>query len=91
MVEGPGAGFISVDAQKILHNQDGRMGMAHFDIEEDDLICVLFGGQVPFVLRKSSPERYTFISECYIYGIMDGEAMKEYQQGQYTRQWFHLY
>jgi hypothetical protein len=77
--------------RKFFITKDGRMGMAHFDVEEGDLICVLFGGQVPFVLRKSGPERFTFISECYIHGIMDGEAMKEYQQGRYTRQWFHLY
>lgn len=41
----------------------------------DDLICVLQGGRVPFVVRKRGPE-YILIGECYIHGIMHGEALK---------------
>ena len=91
LLKGPEGGLYWWTHRRFFITKDGRMGMAHSDVEEGDLICVLFGGHVPFVLRKSGPERFTFISECYIHGIMDGEAMKDYQQGRYTRQWFHLY
>ena len=31
------------------------------------------GAQIPFVVRKGS-DGYQFIGECYVHGIMDGEA-----------------
>lgn len=55
-----------------------------------DLICILFGGQTPFVLREvedmsealreesivagGDGKIYVLIGESYIHGIMDGEA-----------------
>jgi hypothetical protein len=42
-----------------------------------DRICILFGSTVPFVFRECSQGYFTLIGECYVHGIMDGEAMKE--------------
>jgi hypothetical protein len=42
--------------------------------EVGDKIFVLYGGQVPFILRPKG-EFYELIGECYIHGIMDGEAL----------------
>ena len=44
-----------------------------------DIICILLGGNVPFVIRECSEGRFRLIGECYIHGIMDGDAME--QQG----------
>lgn len=46
-----------------------------------DSICV-FGGSVPFVLRDvclSRPQKRHFrlLGECYVHGIMNGEALAE--------------
>lgn len=41
----------------------------------DDLICVFDGGRVPFVVRKRGPA-YTLIGECYVHGMMHGEALQ---------------
>jgi hypothetical protein len=38
------------------------------------VVCVLYGGQTPFILRPKV-ERYQFIGECYVHGIMEGEAL----------------
>jgi hypothetical protein len=43
--------------------------------EIGDTICILLGGCVPFVLRDTGDGYFKFIGECYIHGIMDGEAM----------------
>lgn len=41
-----------------------------------DLICIFKGGNVPFVLRHAEGDNYKLIGECYIQGIMNGEALK---------------
>jgi hypothetical protein len=41
-----------------------------------DIICILYGCSVPVVLRKiKKRDVYEFVGECYVYGMMDGEAM----------------
>jgi hypothetical protein len=50
-------------------------GLAPHDSSEDDVICILFGCSVPVVLRKVRSGRYIFIGECYVHGMMDGEAV----------------
>jgi len=41
-----------------------------------DRICIFKGGSVPFLVRKDVDDHYQLIGECYIHGIMDGEAME---------------
>jgi hypothetical protein len=40
-----------------------------------DVVCVLFGGDVPFILRPSPQGNYQLIGECYVSGVMRGEAL----------------
>ena len=55
-----------------------RLGLAPQLTKKRDLICILYGCSVPVVLRKhcagESDEHYSFIGECYVHGIMEGEA-----------------
>jgi hypothetical protein len=46
----------------------------------DDIVCVLFGCDTPVVLRPSG-DGFEFIGESYVHGIMDGELIKEYEEG----------
>jgi hypothetical protein len=52
-------------------------GLAPPDTRVGDIICILFGCSVPVVLRPVPNEkgRYNFIGECYVHGMMDGEAI----------------
>lgn len=54
------------------------MGLAPPTVKEGDEICILFGGCVPFILRKR-PENglYQYIGEAYVSDIMDGEAISK--------------
>jgi hypothetical protein len=66
--------------------QDGYIGIGDVMLESGDLVCILFGGNVPFILREVKG-KYQFIGECYVHGIMWGEALRE---GKVRRQWFEL-
>lgn len=57
----------------------GYMGMFPAACRVDDLIVVLATGEVPYVLRPIEGDRFTFVGECYVHGIMDGEAMGDGQ------------
>jgi hypothetical protein len=63
------------------------LGPAH--MESGDHIFLLQGGRTPFVLRLQeeplNPVLYTLIGDCYIYGMMDGEAVSVYPESSWTR------
>lgn len=59
----------------------GLMGMAPPHVESGDLVCVLFGASLPFVLQRTGPF-YNLIGEIYISdGYMEGRAIDEMYAG----------
>lgn len=69
-----------------IASDDSRayLGIGLETLREGDWICVLYGGHTPFILRPlhgtrgKQPheiEEWSFVSECYVHGLMDGEAM----------------
>jgi hypothetical protein len=62
---------------KFCVTESGRFGQVPLNSKLGDRICVLTGGEVPFVVRPTGSGTYTLIGECYIDGIMDGEALQE--------------
>ncbi|OCK78373.1 HET-domain-containing protein [Lepidopterella palustris CBS 459.81] len=57
--------------------RSGRLAVGPYDSKEGDLVSVLYGARVPFVLRKADEETHHLVGECYVHGIMQGEAMEE--------------
>jgi hypothetical protein len=56
---------------------EGRyLGWLPRGAEKGDVVCILEGGEVPLVMRLANDGRYQVLGDCYIHGIMDGEAMK---------------
>lgn len=64
----------------------GYMAMAPLLTEPGDIVCLIFGADVPFILRKiplqQSRERYderqcyALVGESFVHGIMDGEGLE---------------
>jgi hypothetical protein len=54
------------------------IGLAPASTQVGDLVCVLLGGHTPFLLRPCEEYRgrYRLVGECYIHGIMHGEALQ---------------
>ncbi|KAI4276199.1 MAG: hypothetical protein LQ337_002666 [Flavoplaca oasis] len=50
------------------------MGWCPFETEPGDRICILFGGQTPYIVRKQGAG-YRFLGEAYIHGVMNGEVL----------------
>ncbi|KAH9203526.1 hypothetical protein DL95DRAFT_472296 [Leptodontidium sp. 2 PMI_412] len=51
-------------------------GLGREAIRSGDLVCILFGCSVPVVLREDRERKYyQIIGECYVHGMMDGEAI----------------
>jgi hypothetical protein len=58
-----------------IATKNGYIGLGPWDTEQGDVVCLLFGGSTPFVLRKSVNETFKLVGDAYIHGVMDGELM----------------
>ncbi|KAE9366699.1 HET-domain-containing protein [Stipitochalara longipes BDJ] len=86
--------------RKFFITRKGFMGIGPPATSSGDRIVVLFGGDVPFLLREHvnstatgiPPEEpnplWKLIGDCYLHGIMDGEAMHQ-TKGDCTRYYLH--
>lgn len=83
--------FASIHIERrLITTTDGRVGLARHDCKQGDLICILFGGRMPFILRPQNGH-YIFIGECHIPGLMEGQAIEEHENGKFHVQDFELH
>jgi hypothetical protein len=64
-----------VHMRRLCRTSGGYIGLVPGSGREGDVVCVVRGARVPFLLRTCGAF-YTFIGECYVHSIMDGEALK---------------
>jgi len=69
MILGPTRGRV------MISTTTGFLGLAPHGSEEGDMIFVVLGVHVPFVLRPLSDGTFHLIGEAYMQGIMHGEAL----------------
>lgn len=58
-------------------------------MEKGDVVCVLFGGKLPFCLRLVG-KRYLLVGECYTHGLMEGEALDMMARGELSEKEFEI-
>jgi len=49
----------------------GYIGLGCAETNDGDVICIIPGSEVPFLLRPEEGRRYTFVGECYVHGFVD--------------------
>ena len=76
--------------RKLFVTTKGHLGLGPGALQEGDLVCVLFGGIVPFVLRRCEDASCLLVGECYVHGFMQGEVVKEWEDGKLSSDVFHL-
>ena len=66
----------------------GFLGIGRQTVEKGDEVFIVKGSRVPLILRpiertllprsglSEREQGYLFLSECYLHGFMDGEAVK---------------
>ena len=52
--------------RRMVVSRKGYLGLVPFEIERDDLVCVLLGGDMPFILRPEG-NYYALVGECYVH------------------------
>ncbi|RKK81138.1 hypothetical protein BFJ68_g16591 [Fusarium oxysporum] len=70
--------------KRFVITKSGRMALTHPQCRRGHVICVLFGGVTPFILRPTpdSPNSYVFLGQCYVDDLMDGRVIKQWEAGE---------
>lgn len=56
----------------------GHLGLGPSSMRPGDHAVILFGSNVPFILREDIVEdTFKVVGECYVHGVMHGEIMEE--------------
>lgn len=58
-----------------IRTEDGWIGLAPDIAKEGDVVVILSGGDVPYVLRPEE-DVYLLVGECYVEGVMYGEVLQ---------------
>jgi hypothetical protein len=67
----------------------GWIGVTPGHVLPGDLVVIVFGSRVPFVLRQYG-QGYRLISDCYIDGMMHGKAIELWKDGKLTDEEFEI-
>lgn len=66
----------SVRYLQLMVTDGKKVGVAPQLAQPGDMVVLLHGGKVPYIIR-SFGEAYTFVGECFVDGIMYGEALDD--------------
>ncbi|KAF5639008.1 Het6 heterokaryon incompatibility [Fusarium sp. NRRL 25303] len=68
--------------KRFFITETGYIGTGPCCLEPGDSVCILFGGDTPYIIRPSSSciDEYLFLGNAYVHGIMEGEAITTWEQ-----------
>jgi hypothetical protein len=79
--------------RRFFISEKGYIGLAPSNAAPGDKIAILFGGKVPYILRRNEPQSsenseatWTFVGDSYVHGIMDGEVIESLERGEVTKE-----
>ncbi|KAI0836854.1 heterokaryon incompatibility protein-domain-containing protein [Hypoxylon sp. FL0890] len=78
------SGGLECRSKCLFRTQEGSIGLCPYAAKPDDLIVVLYGGNVTYILRPQTQQgsglneatEYEFVGECYTQGYMNGEGIQ---------------
>ena len=59
----------------LFKTSEGRLGLGPAHMRADDIVTIIFGTQVPIILRPLDMTHFEYLGEAYVHGIMDGDFM----------------
>ncbi|KAF2433428.1 HET-domain-containing protein [Tothia fuscella] len=75
--------------RRLFFTYSGLLGLGPAAMREGDKLCVLFGGEMPYILR-SEGTHFRFIGECYVYDLMEGKAIQHWRNGTLFSKYFDI-
>ncbi|PVH71043.1 HET-domain-containing protein [Cadophora sp. DSE1049] len=66
-------------SRRFCVTDEGKIGIVPRNARVGDIVVVLHGAQVPFIVRPKTETmelQFELIGECYVRGLMDGEALE---------------
>ena len=63
--------------RSFVTTEKGYLGIEPSGARKGDVLCVLKGGDVPFVLRGKENGYWELVGEAYVHGIMDGSWVRK--------------
>jgi len=77
--------FAQLNGRCFFTTASGHIGLGRDDVQPGDMVCVLYGCQLPVVLRPQAGgdmvRPFTFHGGAYVDGVMDGETNFFYDAG----------
>jgi hypothetical protein len=64
--------YLRIQRRLFFTTSGGRFGLGPWDTKAGDIVFVLLGCNVPVILRQDG-DRWVFVGEAFVLGIMDGE------------------
>ena len=61
--------------RKFFTTKKCAIGLGPQSMRPGDVVCILSGGRVPFIVRAEGSE-FRLIGEAYVHGLMEGQAVK---------------
>lgn len=77
--------------RKFFITAKGYFGIGPRVLQVDDTCSIFFGAEVPYILRQCEDESFLFLGECYVHGIMHGEAIDMLHDGVLEESSFYVY
>lgn len=62
--------------RRLFNTEAGYIGLGPKSMKDDDVLAVLNGGKVPYILRPLSDGQFAFMGECFVYEVMDGRRLE---------------
>ncbi|RSL55634.1 hypothetical protein CEP53_007038 [Fusarium sp. AF-6] len=72
----------------LFSTRSGLSGVGPLDTRPGDMICIIYGTAVPFIVRPCEGKQgYTLVGECYVHDLMHGEIVGDER---YEETWIEL-
>jgi len=69
-------GVAGLVGNRLFQTDCGHLGSSFDTIQPGDVIWIIKGVKVPYVLRPTESQSYQLIAPAYVHGVMHGEAVR---------------
>ena len=70
--------FVQIPHARFFTTKMGYMGTGPLSLQDGDSVWLVPGSRTLFVLRdRPGVNRYEFVGDCYVHGVMQGQAAKD--------------